>query len=61
MVLLGRPGRRRPLERSRRRWEDVIKVGILEVGWVGMDRVALAEDMDNWRVLVKTVMNLRFP
>jgi len=26
MVLVGRPERKRPLERSRRRWEDNIKI-----------------------------------
>jgi hypothetical protein len=47
--------------RSRRRWEDVIKVDILEVGWAGMDCVTLAVDRDKWRALVNAVMNLRVP
>jgi hypothetical protein len=32
-VLVGRPERRRPLGRSRRRWEDNIKKDLQEVGW----------------------------
>jgi hypothetical protein len=32
-VLLGRPDRKRPLGRPRRRWEDNIKMNIQEVGW----------------------------
>jgi hypothetical protein len=35
-----------PLGRPRDRKEDDIKVDILEVGWAGMDGVALAEDRD---------------
>jgi hypothetical protein len=29
-----------------------------EVGWDGMDWTDLAQDMDQWRALVYTVMNL---
>jgi hypothetical protein len=50
-----------PLGRPRRRWEDDIKVDLLEVGWGGMVWVALAEDRDKWRALVNAVMNLRVP
>jgi hypothetical protein len=30
-----------------------------EIGWVGVDWIDLAQDRDQWRVLVNTVMNLR--
>jgi hypothetical protein len=30
-----------------------------ETGWDGMDWIYLAEDGDQWRALVNTVMNLR--
>ena len=33
MVLVGRPKRRRPLGRSKRRWEDNIKMDIKDVDW----------------------------
>jgi hypothetical protein len=29
------------------------------VGWYGMDWIDLAQDMDQWRALVNTVMNLQ--
>jgi hypothetical protein len=29
-----------------------------EVGWGGMDRIALAQDRERWRVVVTAVMNL---
>jgi hypothetical protein len=32
-----------------------------EIGWGGMDWIDLAQDRDQWRALVNTVMNLRFP
>jgi hypothetical protein len=31
-----------------------------EIEWGGMDWIDLAQDRDQWRALVKTVMNLRF-
>jgi hypothetical protein len=32
-VLVGKPEGKRPLERPRRRWEDVIKMNLREIGW----------------------------
>jgi hypothetical protein len=32
-----------------------------ETKWGGMDWFDLAEDRDQWRVLVTTIMNLRVP
>ena len=59
-VLVGKPERKRPLGRPRRRWEDNIKVDIQEVGGGG-DWMELAQDRDRWRTLVNTVMNFRVP
>ena len=36
-VLVGKPERKRPLGRPRRRWEDNIKMDLQEVGCGGMD------------------------
>ena len=33
--------------RPRRRWEDNIKMDLLEVRWGGMDWIDLAQDRDN--------------
>jgi hypothetical protein len=49
----------RPLERPRRRWVDTIKMNLREKGWDGMGWIDLAQDKDQWRALVNTVMNLR--
>jgi hypothetical protein len=32
-----------------------------EIGWDGVDWIDLAQDRDQWRALVNTVMNLRVP
>jgi hypothetical protein len=31
------------------------------IGWSGMDWIDLAQDMDQWRALVNTVINLQVP
>jgi hypothetical protein len=60
-ILVGMPKGKRPLGRSRRRWEDNIKMDLREVGWCGVDWIDLAEDRDQWMAFVNTVMNLRVP
>jgi hypothetical protein len=36
-ILVGKPEGKRPLGRSRRRWENDIKMDIREIGWGCMD------------------------
>jgi hypothetical protein len=60
-ILVGKPERRRPLGRPRHRWVDNIKIDLREIGWDDVDWVDLAQDRDQWRALVNTVMNLRVP
>jgi len=43
---VGKPEGKRPLGRSRRRWEDNIEMNIKKVRWTGMDWTDLAEDRD---------------
>jgi hypothetical protein len=43
-VLVEKPEERRPLGRPKRRWEDNIRMDLLEVGCRGMDRMELAQD-----------------
>jgi hypothetical protein len=40
---------------------DNIKIDLREIGWDGGDWIDLAQDKDQWRALVKAVMNLRVP
>jgi hypothetical protein len=56
---VGKPEGKRPLGRPRRRWVDNIEMDLGEIGWDGVDWIELAQDRDQWRGLVNTVMNLR--
>jgi hypothetical protein len=60
-ILVGNPQGKRPLGRPRRRWVDNIKMDLRETGWDGMDWIKLAQDRDQWRALMNTLMNLRVP
>jgi hypothetical protein len=58
-VLVGEPVGKRPLESPRRRWEDIGKMDLQEVGWGGgMDSIALARYRDSRRALVNAVINI---
>ena len=59
--LVGKPEGKRPLGRSRRRWEDNIKMDLQEMGGGCGNWMELAQDRNKWRALVSTVMNLRVP
>jgi hypothetical protein len=58
-VLEGKPEGLRPLGRPRHRWEVDNRMYLREIGWDGLDWVHLAQDKDQWRALLNTVMNLR--
>jgi hypothetical protein len=60
-ILVENPEGKRPLGRRRRRWVDNIKMDLRDIGWDGMDLIYLAQVRDQWRAVVKTVMNLRVP
>jgi hypothetical protein len=58
---VGKPEGKRPLGRPIRMWVDNIKMDLRDIGWDGMDWIDLAQDRDQWRALLNTVMNLRVP
>jgi hypothetical protein len=60
-ILVGKPEGKRPLGRPRRRLGDNSKMDLREIGWGDMHWIDLAQDRDQWRVLVDTVINLRVP
>jgi hypothetical protein len=60
-ILVEKPEGRTPLGRSGYTWEDGIKMDLREIGWGSKDWIDLAEDRDQWRALVKTVMTLWIP
>ena len=59
-VIVGKLEGKRPLGRTRRRWEDNIKMDLQEMGRGG-DWMELVQDRDRWWALVNTVMNFRVP
>jgi hypothetical protein len=60
-ILVAKPEGKRPLGRLRHRWADNIKMDLKRdrIGWDGVDWIGLAQDRDQWRAPVNTVMNLR--
>jgi hypothetical protein len=44
MNLVGKPEGKRPLGRSRHRWEDNIKIALREIVWESVDSIHLAQD-----------------
>jgi hypothetical protein len=60
-ILVGKPEVKRPLGRPRHRWEDNIRLDLREIGWGVIDWIDVAQDRDQWRALVNTVMNFRVP
>jgi hypothetical protein len=40
---------------------DNIKITLREIGWDGMDWIDLAQDKDQLKALVNTVMKVRVP
>jgi hypothetical protein len=59
---VGKSEGKRSLGRSRRRWVDNIKIYLRKIVWCyGIDWIDLAQDRDQWRALVNTVLNLRVP
>jgi hypothetical protein len=59
--LVAESERERPLGRPWRRWEDNIRMDRRAIGWEGRDWMHLVQDMDQWRAVVNTVMNLLVP
>ena len=58
---MGKPERKRPLERLMRRWEDNFKMDLQEVRCGGVDWIELAHDRDRWRTLVNGIVKLLVP
>jgi hypothetical protein len=60
-ILVGKREGKKPLGRPRRRWVDSIKIGLREIEWDSMDWIDLVKDRNQWKVFVKTVINLLVP
>jgi hypothetical protein len=60
-ILVRKPEWKRPSGRSRRRWEENIEIDLGQLVWEYMVWVHLPQDMNQWWVIVCSVMNLRVP
>ena len=58
---LVKPTRKRPLKRSRHRWEDNIRMDLKEIVIVTRNWVDLSQDKHYWRALVKAALHFRVP
>jgi hypothetical protein len=56
-TLVGKPEGKRPLGKPRRRCEENVRTDLTEVGWENVDWMHLAQDRNQWRAVVNTVMN----
>jgi hypothetical protein len=60
-ILMGKLEGSRPLGKQRHRWEDDIWIALRKIDWGGMDSIDLSHERDQWRALVKTIMDFRGP
>jgi hypothetical protein len=60
-LLVGNPAGKTALERPRRRWKRNIKMDLLEIRLVAVDRNVLAQNGNRWRAVVSAVMKIRVP
>ena len=58
-ILIGTSTIKRPLGRPRRRWEDNIRMDLIEIGINTRNWVNSAQDRDYWRALMNVELNLR--
>ena len=59
--LTGKPTGKRPLGRPRRRWEDIIRMDLEEIGINAGNSVDSAQNKNYWKALVNAALNLRVP
>jgi hypothetical protein len=60
-LLVGKPQGKRPLGGPRRRWIGNVKMGLLEIAFIVVEWIGLAQVRYRWRALVNVVLNLRVP
>jgi hypothetical protein len=58
-IFFRKPEGKRPPRRSGPIWEDDNRMDFEKMRWECVDSIPVAQDRDNWRAFVNTVMNLR--
>jgi hypothetical protein len=57
-IFAAKPEKKKPLGRPRRIWENSIKINPKQIGYLSVDWIQSAQDMDQRWALVNTVINL---
>jgi hypothetical protein len=60
-ILVGKPGRKRPPRRPKHRWENNIRMDLMEIGWESVDLMHLVQDRGQWWADENTILNLWVP
>jgi hypothetical protein len=60
-ILVGKPEQKRPPGRHVHRLKNNIRTELREVGWEVVELIHVAQDRDQWRALVNTIINLQVP
>jgi hypothetical protein len=60
-ILTRKPKEKRALGKPRRGWVDDIKMDHREIGWDVVDWIGMAQDIDQWKALVNTVLKFWVP
>jgi hypothetical protein len=58
---VGKPEEKRLLGKPRRKWVDIIRIDVGEVGWGDVDWIGVTQDRDRLSALVNSVLNLPVP
>jgi hypothetical protein len=58
---VGKQERKSPQGKTRRRCVDNIKMFLREIIWNVTEWIDMAQDRDQWRALVNTVISIRVP
>jgi hypothetical protein len=58
---VGKPEGKRPFGKLGCKWVDNVRMDLREIEWEDVGWIHLAQDRDQWRAVVDTVMNLRVP
>jgi hypothetical protein len=59
--LVGKLEEKGMLGRAMHKWENNIRINVREVVWECLDWIHLAQDRDQWLVLVNVIMNPQIP
>jgi hypothetical protein len=60
-IFVAKPEGKRSFWRHAHRSENNIKMNMCDIFWEGVDWIHLAQDRDQWRAVVNTVMNSLVP